>query len=295
MMRAATGNEADGRWQLLSAFLRERRRALRPADVGLPGTRAVRRVVGLRREEVAVLADVGITWYTWLEQGRPINIARGTLERIADALRLDRHQRAYLHLLAFGSTASVVEKVELSPSVVRVVQSYTAGPAYVRGPRWDLLAWNDVFRRFFRIARDGNDDRNLLRYLFLDPNLPEVLIDWPQNARIAVSAFRVSYAGHVGDEAFESLIAELLTSSPLFAELWRASEVLSPNEMRTARLLDPSMRMLLFSTVALIVPDVPETTVIFGLIDSLRAPVDLLRHLDELGIRDVPASWTSDD
>jgi MmyB-like transcription regulator ligand binding domain len=188
-------------------------------------------------------------------------------------LKLDRHQRAYLHLLAFGSTVPVGENVELSPSVVRVVRSYTAGPAYVRGPRWDLLAWNDIFHRLFRMPREGNDDRNLLRYLFLDPDLPGVLIDWSLNARIAVSAFRVSYAGHVGNEAFESLIAELLTRSPLFAELWNASEVLSPNETRTARLRHPSTQFLLFSAVTLLVPDVPETTVIFGLIDDPRSPL----------------------
>jgi transcriptional regulator with XRE-family HTH domain len=271
MMHEPTGagSNAESRRQLLSEFLRERRRALRPADVGLPGKPGARRVVGLRREEVAVLADVGITWYTWLEQGRPINIARGTLERIADALKLDRHQRAYLHLLAFGSTVPVVvENVEVSPSIVRVVRSYTAGPAYVRGPRWDLLAWNDIFQRFFPILCEGHEDRNLLRYLFLDPDFPGLLIDWPLNARIAVSAFRISYAGHVGDEVFESLIAELLTKSSLFAELWKASEVLSPNETRTARLRDPSTQFLLFSAVSLLIPDVPETTVLFGLIDD---------------------------
>jgi hypothetical protein len=141
---------------------------------------------------------------------------------------------------------------------------------------WDLLAWNDIFQRFFPILCESHEDRNLLRYLFLDPDLPGLLIDWPLNARIAVSAFRISYAGHVGDKVFESLIAELLTKSPLFAELWNASEVLSPNETRTARLRDPSTQFLLFSSVSLLVPDVPETTVLFGLIDDPARPLGII-------------------
>jgi hypothetical protein len=150
---------------LLSEFLAARRRALTPAEVGLPA-RGPRRVVGLRREEVAVLADVGITWYTWLEQGRPIRVAPATLVRVADALRLDRAEREYLELLVFGAAASAMWDKPLPPNLAEIVRGYSAGPAYVLGPRWDVLAWNDVFARVFRFPPpDG--DRNGLRHAFL--------------------------------------------------------------------------------------------------------------------------------
>jgi transcriptional regulator with XRE-family HTH domain len=259
--------ESGGRRHLLSDFLRDRRQALKPEDVGLPVSRGPRRVTGLRREEVAVLADVGITWYTWLEQGRPIRVAPHTLERIADALRLDRHERTYLNLLVFGNTAQPPSTDPLPPGLVAVVRSYAAGPAYVLGPRWDVLAWNDVFTRVFRFPQANSENRNAIRHAFLNPAMTALFADWPAQARSMVATFRVNYAGHVGDDAFESLVAELIAKSPLFAELWRESEVLTPTDGRTAKLRDGAAQLLLYSGVTLIVPDFPETTVVFGLIE----------------------------
>ena len=268
---AADDPAGGGRRLLLSEFLRDRRRALKPEDVGLRVSRGPRRVAGLRREEVAVLADVGITWYTWLEQGRPIRVAPGTLERIADALRLDRHERAYLHLLAFGNATPAPWNAALPENLIHVVRSYAAGPAYVLGPRWDVLAWNETFARVFRFPRTEAGDRNALRHAFLNADMPALFVDWPVQARSIVSTFRVRYAAHVGDDAFESLVAELTEKSALFAELWRASDVLTPTDARSARLRASSAQPMLYSGVTLIVPDLPETTVVFGLIGGDEA------------------------
>lgn len=259
--------EEAGRRALLSDFLRARRRALKPEQVGLPA-RGPRRVAGLRREEVAVLADVGITWYTWLEQGRPIRVAPATLARIAEALQLNRHERSYLELLVFGNASPASWNVPLPPEVARIVESYSAGPAFVLGPRWDVLAWNDAFARVFRFPGAAPGDLNGLRHSFLNSVVSELFVDWPSQARLVVASFRVSYARHVGDEAFESLITELTHASPLFAELWSETNVLSPAEARSAKLWNSSSKPLLYSGVALLVPDCPETTVVFGLIEG---------------------------
>jgi transcriptional regulator with XRE-family HTH domain len=255
-----------GRRSLLSAFLRERRARLTSSQVGLPaGTH--RRVPGLRREEVAILADVGITWYTWLEQGRPIRMAAATLERIADALRLDRHERAYLKGLVFFEPAGAGWDLPIPARVADVVRSYVAGPAFVRGPRWDVLAWNDIFSRIFGFPGRSPDDRNALRHAFLDPSVRRLNVDWPALAWQLVASFRTEYAQHTGDDAFEALVAELRRESSTFARLWQESTVLSPTQERSVQLHHPTLGSIFYDTVSLVIPDVPHATVVFGTLD----------------------------
>jgi transcriptional regulator with XRE-family HTH domain len=221
----------------------------------------------LRREEVAVLADVGITWYTWLEQGRPIRVAPETLDRIADALRLDRHERSYLHVLASTNPPAPTAWSAPPPrELVRVVQAYTAGPAYMLNARWDVLAWNAIFERVFRFPGAGGD-RNSLRNTFLRDDAASIFMDWDAHARRIVASFRVSYAAHVGDAAFEELIAELRARSALFASLWLETEVRIPTVPRSIRLRDASAQTIYRGSV-LLVPDQPETTVVFCLVDE---------------------------
>lgn len=267
MMTKPAGRKEAGRRSLLAEFLRSRRARLNPEDVGLPAGRH-RRVPGLRREEVAVLADVGITWYTWLEQGRSIRMAPATLERIGDALRLDRHERAYLSRLVFFDPATGGWNVPVPSRVNEVVRAYTAGPAYVLGPRWDALAWNEAFSRVFGFPETSPGEANMLRHAFLDPRVSQLVVDWPSQARRIVASFRASYAEYIGDEAFEELIAELQSKSPLFAELWRESMVLSPTEGRPARLQHPTLGPIAYETVTFLIPEVPHVTVVFGILDA---------------------------
>jgi hypothetical protein len=255
-----------GRRKLLSEFLRARRARLTSQEVGLPAGKH-RRVPGLRREEVAILADVGITWYTWLEQGRPIRMAPATLDRVADALRLDRHERAYLSGLVFPEPDGAGWDLPIPGRVAAIVRSYTAGPAFVRGPRWDVLAWNDIFSRIFGFPGVAPDDRNALRHAFLDPRVRRLNVDWPALARNLVSSFRTEYAQHTGDEAFESLIAELKRDSTTFARLWRESTVLSPTQERSVQLRHPTLGSIFYGTVSFLIPDVPHATVVFGTLD----------------------------
>ena len=261
------GAHEAGRRALLSEFLRARRARLRSQDVGLPAGRH-RRVPGLRREEVAILADVGITWYTWLEQGRPIRMAPATLDRIADALRLDRNERAYLHGLVFFDAELAAWDQPVPKRIADVVRAYTAGPAFVRGPRWDLLAWNDVFSRLFGFPGGAPDDRNALRHAFLDPRLRRLNVDWPALAQQLVASFRTEYAKHAGDPAFEALVDELRRESTTFARLWRGSHVSSPTAARSARLRHPTLGSIFYDAVSLLIPDVPHAVVVFGTLDA---------------------------
>ncbi|HEX3462524.1 MAG TPA: helix-turn-helix transcriptional regulator, partial [Candidatus Elarobacter sp.] len=241
-----------------------RRSRLTSQSVGLPEGRR-RRVAGLRREEVAVLADVGITWYTWLEQGRPIRMAPATLDRICDALRLDRDERAYLHRLVFFTADEASWKVPVPERIADVIRSYTAGPAYVRGARWDLLAWNAAFEHTFGFT-GSSPERNSLRHSFLDPNVQRMTIDWDVLARQLVASFRPDYAQHAGDDDFEALVAELRRESPTFARLWSDPDVLSPTASRSIRLRHPELGTVLYDSVSLLIPDMPHLTVVFGTI-----------------------------
>jgi transcriptional regulator with XRE-family HTH domain len=219
---------AAGRRRAFGDFLRSRRERLVPADVGLPpGFR--RRAKGLRREEVALLAGVGATWYTWLEQGRDVHPSAEVLAALADALRLDQTERQHLFLLAGRSAPenrpAVPERVP--EPLRRVLDSLTRQPAQVIGRRWDVLAWNRaaevVFGDFGRLA---GDERNLMHLLFADSDHRRLIVDWDELAPATLAMFRADSARHAGDADFERLVAKLRTKSADFDAMWRKQDVL---------------------------------------------------------------------
>ena len=202
----------------LAAFLRTRRERLAPEDVGLPpGYR--RRTPGLRREEVAQLSGVGVTWYTWLEQGRPINASAQVLEAVTRTLRLDDSERSHLFTLAGvpDTTSRVVEICE--PAVRELVDALDPYPAFVVSPRYDILAWNRA-----EAALKGDYSslparyRNVLWLLFTQPAWRELLVD-QQDVAYVVARFRAAMAEHMGEPAWVDLVQELCSASPAFAEL----------------------------------------------------------------------------
>ena len=199
----------------LADFLRRRRESIKPEDVGLRGG-GRRRTPGLRREEVAQLAGVGATWFTWLEQGRDVRASLEVLEALAGALRLTPAERTHLILLGRGEEAPVCKPPaeRASPSIRRLVQSLGPNPAYVIGRRWDYLAWNEaacaLFGEFAAIPKPA---RNHLWQIFMDRSRRETLVDWEPSARLAVAKFRADTARHLGDSSFEELINALRQSS----------------------------------------------------------------------------------
>jgi hypothetical protein len=218
----------------LADFLRTRRERLAPEEVGLPrGGR--RRVVGLRREELAQLAGVGLTWYTWLEQGRNIHVSRQVVHSLGLALRLDPTERR--HLANLSDPAAQVGELEPVAQVPTALQALLdqqgTSPAYVMSARWDVLAWNDAARSLFvDFARLSPPRRNMVWLLFTEPAFRDLLLDWEEHARVVLGQFRASRERREGDPAFARLVELLRAASPEFRTWWPRHEVRSRFEGR---------------------------------------------------------------
>jgi transcriptional regulator with XRE-family HTH domain len=220
------GANGERRRAELADFLRKRRAHLKPEEVGLPGG-GRRRTPGLRREEVAHLAGVGATWYTWLEQGRDVRASLDVLEALSRALRLTPAERTHLVLLGRGEEPPPCKSAErVSPTVRRLIENLGPNPAYVLGRRWDYLAWNSaacaLLGDFGAVPRAA---RNHVWMHFMDPVRREMFPDWERSSRLLVAKFRADSARHIGDPEFEELIGTLRKSSPEFCRAWKKHEV----------------------------------------------------------------------
>ncbi|HTU82123.1 MAG TPA: helix-turn-helix transcriptional regulator [Candidatus Acidoferrales bacterium] len=238
----------------LSDFLRTRRARVAPSDVGLADG-ARRRTPGLRREEVALLANIGSTWYTRLEQGLPINVSGDVLDGIARALRLTSDERRHLHLLAGIPAATLPPQGEerVSTLVLRVLDSLDPMPAYVRGRRWDVLAWNRSADALSDYSNASVPQRNILRRLFFDPTTPYRVGDPACMKRRSVASFRAVAAKYPNDPSFIELIDELRAGSAEFRELWAQHDVLGSVE-GLKRYLHPQLGELVLDYTAFDVP-----------------------------------------
>jgi transcriptional regulator with XRE-family HTH domain len=210
----------------LSAFLRSRRERIAPEQVGVPYS-GRRRTPGLRREEVAQLAGVGVTWYTWLEQGRDIRVSEQVLEAISRTLLLDRDERAHLFTLAGASDQSLAhECAAVSPQMHALLAQLSPFPACVVNGKYDILAYN---RTYGRLA--GNLDevpieqRNCMWLLFTDPVWRKAFVDWDDATSRMTANLRVLYADHMNEPSWKALVGRLRATSPEFAELWARHEV----------------------------------------------------------------------
>lgn len=225
-MQAATA----GRRHELSDFLRTRRAKIVPSDVGLADG-ARRRTPGLRREEVALLANIGTTWYTRLEQGLPINVSADVLAAIARALRLTSDERRHLYLLA-GLPLTIVphDEERVSELTLRVLDRLDPSPAYVRGRRWDVLAWNRSADALADFSSATGPKRNIVWRLFRDETSQCRYGDLKSIMRRCVANFRGVAAKYPDDPAFTELIDDLRTNSPDFRQLWAEHDVLGSTE-----------------------------------------------------------------
>ncbi|HEX9375580.1 MAG TPA: helix-turn-helix transcriptional regulator [Actinomycetota bacterium] len=238
----ARSREAERRREL-AGFLRTRRERLAPEDVGLaPGYR--RRTPGLRREEVAQLSAVGVTWYTWLEQGRPINVSGQVLESVARALRLDPSERSHLFTLAGVPDLAASGPVEIcEPAVRQLVEALDPYPASVVGPRYDILAWNRAeaaLKGDYSTLPEGR--RNVMWLVFTQPAWRDLLVDQEDLAYL-VARFRGAMAEHLGEPAWAELVEELCSTSTRFAELWERHDV-AGGTSRVKRFLHPEVGLV---------------------------------------------------
>jgi transcriptional regulator with XRE-family HTH domain len=209
--------------QMLGAFIRAHRARLTPAK---PGGR--RRTPGLRREELADAAGLGVTWITWLEQGRDVRASAPALARLADALQLSAAERASLFDLAGKKDPRAgAGHVDDLPPALLALPGLMSAPAYLLDHTWTARAWNgpaaDLFTGWLD---DGACDRNLLRYVFLHPAARTLIVDWDTRARRLAAEFRADFHRRPADADMHALVDELREESALFAQCWDTQDVL---------------------------------------------------------------------
>jgi transcriptional regulator with XRE-family HTH domain len=235
----------------LADFLRRKRESIKPEDVGLVGG-GRRRTPGLRREEVAQLAGVGSTWYTWLEQGRDINPSPQVLDAIARTLLFDANERAHLFTLAGMPDSTIAGECRaLAPTVQILLDQLEPYPAIAVNARYDLLAYNRIWASTVpHVATIPLQDRNCLWLIFTDERWRETVIDWEETTAWMVGQYRAAMAEHVAEPAWKSLVKRLLKASPEFAAIWERHDVVSP-ENRVKRVRHPSVGELRLDTTYL--------------------------------------------
>ena len=264
---------AGGDPAALGQLLRSRRERLVPADVGLPAGFSAgrrRRTAGLRREEVALLASLSATYYTFLEQGRPVRPSAQVLDALASALRMSAAERRYLHVLAYGPggasgpAPAVPEPPErLDPAVADLVQRLEPFPTLVKGRRWDVLTANPAARELFADWAAGSPgERNLVRWMFTTGQAREVYLEWEPKARAMLGRFRLSAARYPDDPDVRALIAELQRDSEHVRDWWPRHDVAAIGGSGSKKLRHPRLGPVEYSHVVLQVADQPDQTLV---------------------------------
>ena len=221
---------ADITENLLGNYLRDRRMRLDPAAFGFSGRR---RTPGLRREEVAQRANISATWYTWLEQGRGGAPSPEVLDRIASSLMLTEPEREHLFMLGLGRPPEVRYKPfeGVTPRLQRLLDSLEISPALIKTATWDVVAWNRAAAVVLTdFAKLPPAERNILRRIFLDPQVRAAQHDWDGLARFVVGAFRADAARAGATSEVALLVDELCRASAEFEALWRENDVLAHGE-----------------------------------------------------------------
>jgi transcriptional regulator with XRE-family HTH domain len=254
-MTGESSAAAQHRREQLRDFLRTRRARLTPSDVGLP-TAGRRRTPGLRREEVATLAGVGVSWYTWLEQGRHINASTEVLDAISRALRLTDTERSHLYVLAGLNPPAPVTAPgsAVTPELRHLLDAWTAGPAILQDRAWNLLAINDAARTVF--GYDDTDHNCLVSY-FTNARYRELHVHWDSMAPEVVAAFRADAARFPADPRFAAVVRELSAISPEFVRHWERHDV-AAHAQAVKAVLHPEAGELIFDKTALVVADRPD-------------------------------------
>ncbi|MEB2300771.1 helix-turn-helix transcriptional regulator [Lysinibacillus xylanilyticus] len=221
------------RLEALSAFLKAKRAEIKPESMGLPSV-SRRRTPGLRREEVAQLAGISTTWYTWLEQGRDIKVSSTVLDCISTALQLNNDEKDYLYDLAFETKTKNKTEIadvkndqsELSPSLKRILAELTYCPTIITDRHCHIVGWNpaaaSVFLDFEQIP---SQQRNLIRLLFDRKEFKSLAVNWEQFVKGFLAIFRTYYGHYLGDEWYNQFIKGMSNSYSEFQDLWQESQV----------------------------------------------------------------------
>ncbi|MGW1676073.1 helix-turn-helix transcriptional regulator [Saccharopolyspora sp. NPDC002376] len=273
----------------LGEFLRARRARLQPEDVGLITPPGHRRVAGLRREELAKLAGVSVSYYTRLEQHQSTNASDGVLDALATALRLDDHERAHLReLAAQRSRPHKRPPTERVKGMTReLLRSLGNVPALVVGRRTDVLAWTPMGHALLAGHIDPTAPErpgkrpNLVRMLFLDPHTRELYADWDRKARGLVASLRLAAGRHPEDALLASLVGELSVKCPEFVALWGDHRV-KPCEGDSFRLRHPLVGELTITQQSLQLTHSPEQSLVVVTTEENSPSTDTLDLLAQL-------------
>jgi transcriptional regulator with XRE-family HTH domain len=273
----------------LAAFLRSRRETTDPVALGLqPGPR--RRTPGLRREELAQLSGVSVTWYTWLEQARDISVSRQVLTSLARVLRMAPAERAHLFTLAgLALPAESTARPQVDETLRRLIDTLHPNPAYVINPWWDLIVYNDAYAALL----GGLDDRppterNSLWLAFTDDHVHGLFVDWVAEARQLLGQLRTHLAQHPHDPRGPELIDALSRSSPKFVELWN-EHTIRRFEAARKRFRHPHAGRIDFDYVKLVAADNDQQHLVVFL------PADAASAAKLANLRGVPNPHTGDD
>lgn len=252
-MNATPLDDSDPR-ALLARFLRARREAATPGDMQGYGRR---RTPGFRREEVAQLAGISTTWYTWLEQGRDIALSPAALARLADALGLTAAERHYLFELARrrDPTPPATISNEL-PAEWQQTVSAMPMPAYLLDRAWCIRSCNAAAAELLAAWLESGEPC-LLRYVFLHPSARELICDWDERAQRLVAEFRADIAQHADDALLAALVAGLQRESEAFARFWSQHDVLAREGGRRA-FMHPRLGLRLHRQVTLVPSGLPD-------------------------------------
>ncbi|CQR70982.1 hypothetical protein SOV_44920 [Sporomusa ovata DSM 2662] len=232
MINTPTKNLEEIRRIELSKFLRTRRERINPENYGLPISPR-RRTPGLKREEVAQLAGVSVSWYTWLEQGRPIQVSEQVLNSIARVFQLDWAERKHLFVLAkdYYPTQELAtdNTCFISSNLQQVLDVFGICPAYVMDQRWQVVAWNKSACKIFAdFSTLSPRDKNLIWLLFTDPYQKELLVEWEKEAKRCLAMFRISSDQYIAEPWFNELVNSLKNISSHFRKWWDLYDIQVP-------------------------------------------------------------------
>ncbi len=272
-------NEQERRAEL-AQFLRIRRERISPDQVGFPAGKH-RRTPGLRREELAIAAGVGMTWYTWLEQGRDITVSAPVLESLARVLQLDADERAHLFILAREQLPATPFPWEqtVEPALQLILDTMGVYPAYVLSPRSDFIAWNQAACQVYAdFSTMSLRERNFLWFLFTNRQYRTQLINWEAEAHRALALFRASTQRYIGEAWVTEIVTDLQHVSSEFREWWPLHDVQAVHKGEK-QLHHPLVGLLLMQVTTFQLPDHPSLRMI---VDTPISGTDTLAKLTTL-------------
>jgi transcriptional regulator with XRE-family HTH domain len=278
----------------LADFLKTRRARLHPEQFNLP-TFNQRRTPGLRREEIAQLAGLGVSWYTWLEQGRNIQVSDQVLERLAQVLQLNEEERSHLFVLARGSATMRRPQEQEALSQNTVYQAILNGlgiyPAQIYDRHLNVVAWNESSSRVFgNYAGRSERERNAAWFVFVNPSSRKFLVNWERAARQSIALLHAISDQYADDVWLKDLIADLRQASPEFRAWWPRHDILlSCTNKNSDGINHPLVGRLMLQTTTLVVPERSDMQMIVHTPMSQDDTEAKLRVLMHAGSQTVPA------